>query len=129
MSLSGLVKAYSVPSCRNTSYCSGVSCCFHSASVLITFLIPLDFVSCPWRFGFSPSPAGRGLTANAPLKDLSLDCAQLGSRDKSANPPTAIEDEINKRRFMIRLSDSEMPKDDIESYFLNSNYVRRRQIG
>src|SRR5262249_10452055 len=35
-SLSGLEKAGSVPCCRVTRYCSGVSCCFHSSAVLRT---------------------------------------------------------------------------------------------
>src|SRR5213078_4178978 len=100
MSFSGLVKAYSVPSCRKTSYCSGVNWLFHSASVLITFLIPLDFVSSPFARGL-----GCGLTVNASFNILSLGCAQPGSRDNNANPPTAIEDEIKKRLFMIHSSD------------------------
>src|ERR1043166_7565134 len=100
MSFSGLEKAYSVPSCLNTSYCSGVSCAFHSASVLDTFLIPLDFVfSC----GSVPSPIGRecGSTAFLFIIPPSLGRAQLGSRDNIARPPTAIEDETKKRLFMV----------------------------
>src|SRR5713226_598288 len=59
MSFSGLVKAYSVPFCRKTLYCSGVNSFFHSASVLITFLIPLDFELS--LFDFVPSPCTFGL--------------------------------------------------------------------
>src|SRR2546423_2997768 len=124
MSFSGLVKAYSVPSWRNTSYCSGVNWLFHSASVLITFLIPLDFVPSPFASGL-----GCGLTANAPFNIFSLDCAQPGSRDNNATPPSAIEDEIKKRLFIICSPDYQMPKNDIRSYLLNSNYVRGPSIG
>ena len=62
--------------------CSGVNSFFHSASVLITFLIPLDLV--------------RG-SCEAPVVNVP---AQLGSRDNSATPPNAIEDEIKNRLFI-----------------------------
>src|ERR1051326_8318165 len=77
MSFSGLEKAYSVPSCRSTSYCSGVNWAFHSASLLDTFLIPLDLVPPPLGRGL-----GGGLTANPSFNIFSLGCAKLGSRDK-----------------------------------------------
>src|SRR5712691_5441879 len=61
MSLSGLEKGLSVPFSRVTLYWSGVRICFHSASVLITFLIPLALAVPPLAFpAATPFPATAG---------------------------------------------------------------------
>src|SRR5881392_1248485 len=107
MSFSGLVKAYSVPSWRNTSYCSGVNWLFHSASVLITFLIPLDFELSP----FTPSPFARGLARGLDGESIPVDfssparvpvCESIdakGNLDSPTTAPSAIEDERKQRLF------------------------------
>src|SRR5262245_49419872 len=49
----GPVKARSVPCCRVTWYCAGVSCRCHSASVLTTFLTgdsPEDVIGAPLNY-------------------------------------------------------------------------------
>ena len=61
------VNGRSVPALRVTSNCSGVSCAFHSASVLCTFSIsstPLRFPSSVKSTTFTILPAARSTPAN-----------------------------------------------------------------
>src|SRR5438132_11127468 len=105
MSLSGLEYGASVPFCRITLYCSGVNWLFHSASVLITFLIPLDFkVSM-----FTPSPFGRGLGRELACESISFDLSSptrvpfsesieaKGNLDSPTTAPSAMDDERKLR--------------------------------
>src|SRR5712691_5129456 len=60
MSLSGLEKGLSVPFSRVTLYWSGVRICFHSASVLVTFLIPLALAVRSSAFPVTAFPIATG---------------------------------------------------------------------
>src|SRR5438132_2885955 len=113
MSLSGLEYGASVPFCRITLYWSAVNWLFHSASVLITFLIPLDFEVSP-RASFE-LPFGL-------LGFWKKSAAVIGSLASTANAPSAMDDERKLRLFMSGLY-------DIECRFPDSNYVRHRPIG
>src|SRR5260221_3118574 len=66
-------------------YCSGVSSCFHSASVLITFSMP---------FCFELSPCVLGSNDSAPE-----------TLDSAANAPRTKEDDRKFRRFIYGLYD------------------------
>jgi hypothetical protein len=75
---------------------------------LITFLIPFDLGDCGFvALGARTPSSACVLGARTPSSAFVPDSerAQLGSRDNNATPPTATEDEIKKRLFMIRVED------------------------
>src|SRR5215469_5015580 len=60
----------SVPFCRVTRYCSGVSCCFHSASDLLVLLFVMAMVK------YRAKTSGRVSTLPPPVAN-GLDCLLL----------------------------------------------------
>jgi len=78
MSLSGLEKGLSVPFSRVTLYWSGVRICFHSASVLVTFLIPLALAVRSVAFSVATAfPASAGFPVAHFAQKLNAKAAAL----------------------------------------------------
>src|SRR6202034_4353927 len=93
------LKALSVPALRVTSNCSGVNCCFHSASVLWTFFTRAGPSVCPESLNWTI------VTVSLSSDELVLEIPKFGLSSHASRPaPVNAEFTRNFLRFMY-LSD------------------------